>query len=169
MYICGRNLRPGGAIEQVELDWEFRGRNDTMADDSVLRVWSRKLHEAMTLAGVPIKPDGVGQCLEEAGFVDIRHETFDTHCNSGHEPPEFAWRARWLNLGLTCASEGMTLVPFMRYLGWQHEDVCRIVGDFESEINTINIISYCTMLVDLPRCFYIAATAVFLLTLTRRL
>ena len=159
-----RSLRPGGTIEHVEFDWELRARDNTMPENSALQRWNSQLQAAMFLAGYPLNMATIDACLRASGFVDICHHTIDAGCNPWSPIPAESNVARWLNLALVCSVEGMTLVPFTRYLRKTYEEAIEMVKEFQREVCTLRIRSYGTVCVVflLPWSFFICSIVFFI-------
>ncbi|OQE17844.1 hypothetical protein PENSTE_c019G10055 [Penicillium steckii] len=74
---CFQNTRPGGWIEQLEIQPIFCSQNDSLPEDSSPKEWSRSVFDAAARSGRPMELyENCVPMIEEAGFVETHvHET----------------------------------------------------------------------------------------------
>ncbi len=142
-----RHLKPGyGFLEQVEIDLQPRCDDNSLPEDSALRLWAHYLEDATARAERPIAYNhDTGKVLQEAGFFEIREEVIRVPLNPW---PSDAWQrevGRWYNLGFTEGLEALTLGPFTRVLGWRKWDVEKLVGEVKREVCTKRMHVYVNM------------------------
>ncbi|KXH69618.1 methyltransferase domain-containing protein [Colletotrichum salicis] len=140
-----RQIKPGGYIEQVEIEWLPRSDDNTLATNSPLAIWGDNLRSAMGRYGQPIDIIDTKTELHAAGFTEITEKVIRLPTNPWSQIPAEEELGRWFNLGLTHCLEGLTLAPFIRVLGWQRDDVDRLVDDLKKDICRLNVHAYCRM------------------------
>lgn len=141
------SLQPGtGLFEHVEIDFQPKCLDKSLPDDAKLHTWVRDLYAAHDRAGKPMMPHPDPRCLlNQAGFVDIQHQTFDLpfHPWRGSDPLRNI--GRWFNLGMQHALEGMTMAPLTRVLDYSPEQVRQLNLEVKKEICTRSKHMSCTM------------------------
>ncbi|KAK1690397.1 methyltransferase domain-containing protein [Colletotrichum godetiae] len=140
-----RQIKPGGYIEQVEIEWFPRSDDNTLATNSSLTIWGNNLRSAMRRHGQPIDVIDTKKELLAAGFTDITENVIRLPTNPWSQIPAEEELGTWFNLGLTHCLEGLTLAPFIRLLGWQRSDVERLVDDLKQDICRLNVHAYCKL------------------------
>ncbi|OLN84355.1 hypothetical protein CCHL11_05949 [Colletotrichum chlorophyti] len=143
-----RHLRPGGYIEQVEIEWVPLCDDNTMPANSPLHLWSNTLRRAMQTCGQPIDVFDVRAELHAAGFTNITENVIKLPLNPWSTDKFEEEIGRWFNLGLTHCLEALTLMPFIRIEGWQKQEVDMLVDDLKREICRLHIHGYCRMWVS---------------------
>ncbi|OHE97443.1 methyltransferase domain-containing protein [Colletotrichum orchidophilum] len=140
-----RHIRPGGYIEQVEIEWIPRSDDNSLATDSPLAVWGNTLRHAMQTYRQPIDILDTTKELRAAGFTDITEKMIRLPTNPWSQDPFEQELGRWFNLGLTHCLEGLTLAPFIQVEGWPRQEVDRLVEDLKKDICRLNVHAYCRM------------------------
>ncbi|KAL0767978.1 hypothetical protein CaCOL14_008953 [Colletotrichum acutatum] len=142
-----RHIKPGGYIEQVEIEWIPRSDDNTLTPDSPLVFWGENLRHAMHRYGQSIDIIDTKKELHAAGFTDITEKMIRLPTNPWSQNPMEEELGRWFNLGLTHCLEGLTLAPFIQVERWPKHDVDRLVDDLKKEICRLNVHAYCRMFV----------------------
>ncbi|KAL0935357.1 regulator of secondary metabolism (methyltransferase domain-containing protein) [Colletotrichum truncatum] len=142
-----RHLKPGGYIEQVEIEWVPRSDDGTLAQDSPLIHWSSTLSHAMRTYGLPIDVFDAGAELRAAGFTNITENMVKLPVSPWSPNEAEALIGRWFNLGLTHGLEAMTLAPFTRVEGWSKAHVDELVEALKRDICRLSVHAYCRMFV----------------------
>lgn len=140
-----RHLRPGGCIEQVEIEWIFRSDDNTLPPDSPLVIWGNTFRHAMQTYRQPIDIFDTRAELHAAGFTNITESVVKLPINPWSNERFEQEIGRWFNLGLTHGLEALTLAPFIRVEGWQKHQVDRLVDDLKREICRLHVHAYCRM------------------------
>ncbi|KAK7460096.1 methyltransferase domain-containing protein [Colletotrichum acutatum] len=138
-----RHIKPGGYIEQVEIEWIPRSDDNTLTPDSPLVFWGENLRHAMHRYGQSIDIIDTKKELHAAGFTDITEKMIRLPTNPWSQNPMEEELGRWFNLGLTHCLEGLTLAPFIQVERWPKHDVDRLVDDLKKEICRLNVHAYC--------------------------
>ncbi|KAF2766154.1 S-adenosyl-L-methionine-dependent methyltransferase [Teratosphaeria nubilosa] len=82
---CFENLKPGGWIEQVELDVRVMSDDGTLAEDSLLAGWGQTFLDCADRAGRSLNTqEEMKSRIEQAGFVNIQDHLFK--CPIGNWP-----------------------------------------------------------------------------------
>lgn len=138
-----RHLKPGGWLEQVEIDFEPRCNDDTLRPDAMMRRWYNDLKGATAVVNrhIAYKPQNVGE-LKAQGFLEVTDESFRLPMNTWPANRELKENGRWHNLFLTLGLEAMSLAPFTRYYKWPVEHVKRYCEDVSAEISNKEIHAY---------------------------
>lgn len=138
------SLRPGGRIEHVEVDWDMGADGNSMPEDAALRQWSDLFKDATASAGFPVNVSSEARkaWLRNAGFVDIQDRYVKIGCNPWQIEPGPRVASRWLNLGLVCGAEALSMAPFTRHMGKTKQEVDDMIVKFHREVCTLRIRSY---------------------------
>ena len=81
------NLRPGGWIEQVELDVRVMSDDGTLPKDSLLAGWGDNFLGCAERAGRPLSTqETMGQRIANAGFINLQEDLFK--CPLGSWPKD---------------------------------------------------------------------------------
>lgn len=149
-----RHLRPGGKIEQVEIDFCPRSENGKMPATASVVQWYNMLMEAMDRRGQPMRLAGdTKERLRNAGFVDIVETTIRVPFNPWSRDRHEQNIGRWFNLGMTHGIEGFTIAPFRRALGMPEAEVHDLIAKVKRDIATLQWHSYCVMSVFVSFAF----------------
>ncbi|GJD02956.1 methyltransferase [Colletotrichum higginsianum] len=140
-----RHIRPGGCIEQVEVEWMFRSDDNTLPPDSPLVLWGNTLQRAMQTYRQPIDIFDTRAELHAAGFTNITEEVVKLPINPWSTDAFEQEIGRWFNLGLTHGFEALTLAPFVQIEGWPTHQVERLVEDLKMDICRLHVHAYCRM------------------------
>ncbi|KAI8278686.1 Secondary metabolism regulator LAE1 [Colletotrichum sp. SAR11_240] len=145
-----RHLKPGGFIEQVEIEWVFRCDDNTLSPNSPLRQWGVVLSQAMRRFGAPIDIFDTKAALESMGFTNFNQQVINLPINPWVRPDEHEEElGRWFNLGLTHGLQAMTMAPFTRYAPepWTANQVNQFVEVLKQELCRLSVHAYCRMYV----------------------
>ena len=73
-----KSLRPGGWVECQELDYRCRSDDNTMPEDSPLKMWEDEWTRAIQKTGLNgfCRPEVVEQQMRDAGFINITRRDF---------------------------------------------------------------------------------------------
>ncbi|KAJ0286754.1 hypothetical protein COL940_002896 [Colletotrichum noveboracense] len=145
-----RHLKPGGFIEQVEIEWGFRCDDNTLSPNSPLRQWGVVLSQAMRRFGAPIDIFDTKAALESMGFTNFSQQVINLPINPWVRPDEHEEElGRWFNLGLTHGLQAMTMAPFTRYAPepWTANQVNQFVEVLKQELCRLSVHAYCRMYV----------------------
>jgi hypothetical protein len=143
-----RHLKPGsGWIEQVEVDFEPRCDDRTLAPDSALVKWYNYLADATARADRPIAyQHNTKAMLQAAGFIDIREEVIRAPLNTWPTDPHQKNIGRWFHIGLSEGLEAMSLAAFTRIYKWDADEHVRpMLRDARKEIQASRIHAYNNM------------------------
>ena len=84
---CLANLKPGGWIEEVELDVRVMCDDGTMAEDPLIARWGQTFLDCAERAGRPLSTQlTMKEQIEAAGFVDVREQLYK--CPIGRWPKD---------------------------------------------------------------------------------
>jgi SAM-dependent methyltransferase len=139
------HLRPGAWFEQVEIDFEPRCDDRSVAlDNTALRRWYTLLKQATEQAMRPIahnSRDTLRQ-LQDAGFVEIDHQVVGLPLNMWHQDEHERKVGKWYNLAISESIETLTLAPLNRVFGWSVSEIRNIAAEVKSEAYNAKIPAY---------------------------
>ncbi|TDZ60579.1 Secondary metabolism regulator LAE1 [Colletotrichum trifolii] len=140
-----RQLKPGGVIEHVEIEWVPRSDDNTLAPDSDLVRWGHTLSRAMQRYRQPVDVFDAAATLRSIGFSDVTEQTIKLPINPWSTNESEALIGRWFNLGLTHGLEALTLGPFTRIEGWDKPTIDKLVETLKKDICMLSVHAYCRM------------------------
>lgn len=139
------HLHPGAWFEQVEIDFEPRCDDRSLAlDNTALRRWYTLLKQATEQAMRPIahnSRDTLRQ-LQDAGFVEIDHQVVGLPLNMWHQDEHERKVGKWYNLAISESIETLTLAPLNRVFGWPVSEIQKIAAEVKSEAYNSQIPAY---------------------------
>lgn len=133
-----RHCVPGyGYIEQIEIDYEPRCDDGTLAADSDISLWWRHLSQATHTMGKPIAyRHDTRQLLERAGFTDVSEQIIKMPLNRWPTDPWQRAIGECYSILLGAvdppidAISGMSMAPFSRVFNWQRG----VIEDFAKRV-----------------------------------
>ncbi|KAJ5361777.1 hypothetical protein N7541_002621 [Penicillium brevicompactum] len=128
-----QHLRPGGWVEQLEIDFEPRCQGSSPGP--ALTSWYSTLRHATESSQRPIahSPSETIRALRDAGFTEIDHQTVGLPLNPWHTDEHEQKVARWYNLAISESVFPLSLAPFSRVLGWTKAQIEQISADVKHE------------------------------------
>jgi hypothetical protein len=70
-------LKTGGTVELVDMDWNYTSDDGSVTEANSLKLFVEDVTEAASSVGISLKiADQFFNLLEEAGFVNVKKETF---------------------------------------------------------------------------------------------
>ena len=145
---CWKNLEPGGWVEFQEYHAPWLSDDESINEQNcpAFKVWNESLVEAAGKAGTRLDAIlGVPEHLEKRGFVGLGRA--DTKWPLG------AWSKgkREKKIGdlfvkdLTSALEGVSMRMFTKVLGWEREDVMKLIEEAAEDIRNVRMHAYMPM------------------------
>jgi hypothetical protein len=131
------HLAPGGWIEHLE--FSIRTNADPASDrhadkivcafaDSIIDVGAQKTGMSFTIV------EDMGRLVREAGFVDVREETFVWPIGAWPKDPHLKEMGRWGERNWSEGVEGWVMALYTRLLGWTYAEVQAFVNDLREVI-----------------------------------
>jgi hypothetical protein len=148
MLISGRHLKPGGFLEQVEIDWQFLdGETGAPISNQNISDWNNDWIEAMNRWERPITVDRARtvERLREAGFDNIQEQVLPIPCNPWPEEKQARDLGRWFHLGLTQGVDALTTAPLCHVLRKREDDAKIINEGVKREFSTRHTHAYCRL------------------------
>ncbi|KAL2136624.1 hypothetical protein VTI74DRAFT_2653 [Chaetomium olivicolor] len=143
-----RHLKPYyGHIEQVEIDWNPRCDDGTLAKDGPIVRWANELFDAMDRCGRPIRFNSnvTKQQLAAAGFDEIKEEVIKLPLNGWPSNPHERDVGRWFNLGMRQAYQPLSLAALCRVHRRTAAEVYQITENAKNEVFPNSTRAYCTL------------------------
>jgi hypothetical protein len=142
-----RHLKPGyGSLEHVEIDFQPRCDDGTLAPDLNVVKWYDWLVDATQRAGKSLAyQHTTRQMLQAAGFVDIVEMVIRVPYNDWPTDPHLKDVGRWYNLGMTEGLEALSLGPLTRVYRWSPEAVRGLIPGVAKEMRSKRIHAYNNM------------------------
>jgi len=137
------HLKPGGWIEQSELEIEFKSDDGTLPPDGPMRTFSRLFKEAAEVTGQPFDVvNTMRRDIEQAGFVNIVEKFFKVPFGTWPSDPKLRELGKWTLLGFDTGLEGYVLAILTRALGWNAVEVQDLVAQLRTALRDRRIHSY---------------------------
>lgn len=142
------HLRPYyGFVEQVEINWLPRSRDNTLPPNSYLSQWAMLLFDAMDGFDRSMRIDGglIKKQMSDAGLVDVKEEVVEFAINGWPEDPQRKEIGRWFNLGFTQGLQALSLAPLSRGHGKTPAEIASLLEKVILEARSLKIRTYFTM------------------------
>ncbi|EPS40087.1 hypothetical protein H072_6106 [Dactylellina haptotyla CBS 200.50] len=148
-----QHLKPGyGWFEQVEIDYEPRCDDGTMAPDSNLVKWYQYLADATERSGKPLRySHKTGKMLADAGFTDIREVIIQVPYSPWSSDPHLKMIGSWYTLAMSEGLESLCIAPFNRINGWDLEQINGFLGPVKKEMLSKKVHAYNNMHIWIAR------------------
>jgi hypothetical protein len=142
-----RHLKPGyGWFEQVEIDYEPRCDDSTMAPDSNLVKWYQYLVDATERSGKPLRYHHKTRAmLEEAGFTNIEEIVLQVPYNPWPSDVHAKKIGSWYTLAMSEGLESLCVGPFHRILGWDLDQINGFLSLVKKEMLSKRVHAYNSM------------------------
>ncbi|OHE91811.1 hypothetical protein CORC01_12885 [Colletotrichum orchidophilum] len=138
-----KHLEVGGYLEIQECDLNPRCDDGTLRSDHAMSKWLRLIGEAMEIFGRPfVDIPALVSVMEEAGFVDVKIETYKWPINEWPKDPHYKEIGSWTNANFMEGLEAWTLAPYTRALNWTNEEVLIFLAEVRSNLRNRNIHAY---------------------------
>jgi len=148
-----QHLKPGnGWLEQVEIDFEPRCDDGTMAPNSNLVKWYQYLADATERSGKPLKyQHKTGTMLADAGFTEIREFIIQIPYSPWSNDPQLKKIGSWYTLAMSEGLDSLCVAPFHRILGWNQEQINSFLGPVKKEMLSKRVHAYNNMHIWIAR------------------
>ncbi|KAH6887637.1 S-adenosyl-L-methionine-dependent methyltransferase [Thelonectria olida] len=134
---------PGGWVESVEADIEFRSDDGTTEQAPVLDLCTKLYDEGGKAIGRPFFMHHLqDKGFEDAGFVDIHTVDYKIPVGDWAKDPKLAEVGKFVKLTLENDIEGYTLALWTHVLGWPQDEYQVFLMDLRKAIRNRKIHSY---------------------------
>ncbi|KEY65139.1 hypothetical protein S7711_04229 [Stachybotrys chartarum IBT 7711] len=143
------HLRPGGWIEQVEIDWTPTWDGPEPPSQSYVKYWSELFLSGMDDFGrsARVFPETAKRSMEAAGLLGFTEETIKVYLNPWSADRWERETGRWLNLGFNYASEAMSFAPLIEKKGIPYHETLFICEAMKRETCFLRYHPYFTVYV----------------------
>ncbi|EPS35960.1 hypothetical protein H072_10565 [Dactylellina haptotyla CBS 200.50] len=130
-------LRPGGWYESQEHTVEITTDDGSVPEGNILKEWVRNLEKASVLLGRELHPPRyMKDWLKDAGFVNVRQETYKLPIGTWPKDPVEKQIGAMNLVNMLDAAEGYTLGFYTRYLGKSHEETLADIELIKKNLKT---------------------------------
>ena len=135
---------PGGYVELAELGGKLMSDDGTMASDNPMkRVYDLCHYEAMASIGrPPATAEGLREKLEDAGFVDVRVETYKQVYGPWPKDPKMKHIGAMALLMCETGIEAYALLAMTRILKMKADEAKKLCRDAVAAANNKNYHMY---------------------------
>lgn len=119
-----RTIKPGGWIEQVEVNIQVFSDDGTVDEDHILGGWAKPFFEASDLLGKSIRTiDQTKERIEGAGFTNVVQRNYKVPIGAWSSDPKLKEIGRWNQLYCLNGIESWAIYMLTMVLKWKVEDV----------------------------------------------
>ncbi|OBT81149.1 hypothetical protein VE02_10056 [Pseudogymnoascus sp. 03VT05] len=119
-----RTIKPGGWIEQVEINIQIVSDDGTVGEDHVLTGWAKPFFKAGDLLGKSIRTlDQTKELMENAGFTNVVQRNYKVPIGAWSSDPKLKELGRWSLLFCLSGMESWAMYMLTSVLNWKLEDV----------------------------------------------
>ncbi|KAK7416831.1 hypothetical protein QQZ08_011854 [Neonectria magnoliae] len=141
------HVRPGGWVENTEIDLETRSENPKVSDDPdhIFKKWCNLFWEAGDKIGRTFKIARDGQMeqkMREAGFVDIQHRQWKVPIGGWPRDPKLKQIGLYNGMFIDQSLDGFAVFPIGEILGWTFEEVTVLVSQMRLAIKDPKALPY---------------------------
>ena len=144
--LCYGNLRPGGWIEQIELDVRVASDDDSLPPDSQLAGWGANFLGCAERAGRPLDTQvTMKAAIEKAGFVNVQEKLYKCPIGGWPKDPLLKDAGKVNKFHWSSGLDGWAMWLLTRYGApepWSPEEVQVYVAKVRQEMQNPKLHSY---------------------------
>lgn len=132
-----KHLKPGGWLQDCEMDVMMQSDHVTVPDDHVTKEWGRLYYECGEKMGKTFAIScghNMKDAMEKAGFVDVTEVKFKAPCHAWPKDPKLQQAGLLLYAMLDQSLEGFGMFLFTTLLGWTAEEALVFTAKFRDEV-----------------------------------
>ncbi|KAL6412121.1 putative sam dependent protein [Ilyonectria robusta] len=123
-----RHVKPGGWVENTEIDLETRSENPKVSGDEghIFKEWRNLFWEAGEKINRTFKiarDNQMEQKMREAGFVDIQHHQWKVPIGGWPRDPKLKQIGLYNGMFIDQSLDGFAVFPIGEILGWTFDEV----------------------------------------------
>ncbi|KFY24031.1 hypothetical protein V493_05478 [Pseudogymnoascus sp. VKM F-4281 (FW-2241)] len=119
-----RAIKPGGWIEQVEINVQIVSDDGTVDEDHILTGWSKPFFQASEIVGKSIRLlDQTKELMLKAGFTNVVQRNYKVPIGAWSSEPKLKEVGRWSLLFCLSGMESWAMYMLINVLMWKVEDV----------------------------------------------
>jgi ubiquinone/menaquinone biosynthesis C-methylase UbiE len=119
-----RTVKPGGWIEQVEINVQIVSDDGTVDEDHILTGWAKPFFKAGDLLGKSIRTlDQTKELMEKAGFTNVVQRNYKVPIGAWSSDPKLKEVGRWSLLFCLSGMESWAMYMLTAVLEWKLDDV----------------------------------------------
>ncbi|KAI1612920.1 S-adenosyl-L-methionine-dependent methyltransferase [Exophiala viscosa] len=129
------SLRPGGWIENQELDVQVLSDDNTMPEDSKVQEWVRLWNEGMGVVGMTGRcdPEVLAQQMREAGFINVHVKRYKMPIGPWPKDPALKEAGVYGLVAILDGMQGLSIKIFTNCLGWSVEQLEVFLAEVRKE------------------------------------
>ncbi|OTA99555.1 hypothetical protein M426DRAFT_76288 [Hypoxylon sp. CI-4A] len=138
-------IKPGGWLESLETEADYRSDDGTLKPDSAMMVWrdlflegGKKLGRSFTL----LSDETQKKAMEEAGFINITTRDIKVPVSGWPADPKLKEIGQWFQYTLEQDLEGFVMFMWNKVLGRSLEEMHVFLAAFRKEMRSRSIHAY---------------------------
>ena len=142
-----QSLRPGGWVENQELDFDFATDDDSVPDDSGMQRWQRSWNSAMEKVGMTGNCDSerIAKDMRDAGFINVTIVSLKMPVGPWPKDKRLREAGLFNFIGLYDGLYGLSAKPFLHLLGWPQSEFETLMVETRQDLKNKNFHSYFPM------------------------
>ena len=133
---CFDGLKPGGWLEEQEIQGTVLSSDGSAGPESALFKWAELIMRAAEMGGVDTRANNkFSQQLKEQGFVNIVERVYEWPIGEWPEAPKAKEIGKATKMNLLKGLEGLSLLLLTKNLGWTRQQVETFIGEVRQDIN----------------------------------
>ncbi|KAH6989177.1 S-adenosyl-L-methionine-dependent methyltransferase [Ilyonectria sp. MPI-CAGE-AT-0026] len=142
-----RHVKPGGWVENTEIDLETRSENPKVSGDEghIFKKWRNLFWEAGEKINRTFKIARDNQMenkMREAGFVDIQHHQWKVPIGGWPRDPKLKQIGLYNGMFIDQSLDGFAVFPIGEILGWTFDEVTVLVSKMRLAIKDPKALPY---------------------------
>ncbi|KAM5376292.1 hypothetical protein ACJZ2D_005663 [Fusarium nematophilum] len=141
-----RHLKPGGWIQDLEMDVRIESDHVEFPADHVFNRWADLFCEGGEKMGRPFavtRGHTMRDNLVAAGFVDVVERKIKAPMHGWPRDPRLQQAGLLFQLALDESLEGFGLFVLTQVMGWEREDVAELVEEYRGEMRKRSNCGWC--------------------------
>ncbi|KFY10977.1 hypothetical protein V491_07386 [Pseudogymnoascus sp. VKM F-3775] len=128
-----RTIKPGGWIEQVEINVQIVSDDGTVDEDHILTGWAKPFFKAGDILGKTIRAlDQSKELMENVGFTNVVQRNYKVPIGAWSSDPKLKEVGRWSLLFCLSGMESYAMYMLTMVLNWKVEDVHKYLAEVKA-------------------------------------
>jgi hypothetical protein len=142
-----RILKPGGWVENQEINHHRRSDDDSIARDSKLTQWESEWTRGIEKFGLAggSDPEVMARQMNQAGFINVTVREFKMPIGPWPSDKRLREAGMFALVNLLEGIQGLSVKIFTGLLGWSMEELEILLMQCRTEMKKKSVHSYCPM------------------------
>ncbi|CAM1510881.1 Fc.00g083940.m01.CDS01 [Cosmosporella sp. VM-42] len=141
------HVKPGGWVENIEIDLETRSENPKVANDEdhIFKKWCQLFWAAGDKLGRTFRiarDNGMENLMKETGFVDVVHKQWKVPIGGWPKDQKLKQIGLYNGMFIDQSLDGFAVFPIGEILGWTFEEVTVLVSKMRAAIKDPKSLPY---------------------------